>query len=75
MSDKLFDSKHFEDEIYRSMETTLIKNQVEDRHGFNKLVKAADLLKTAAEIFDKAGLLQESEEITEILKSLSKEVS
>ena len=63
-----------EDEIYRSMESTLVKNQVEDRHGLNKLAKAADLLSLAAEIFDQAGMYQESAEITEILKSLSGDV-
>lgn len=60
-----------EDEIYRSMETTLVKNQVEDRHGFNKLAKAADLLNTAAVIFDQAGMYQESEEVVKVLQSMA----
>jgi len=71
----MFKQGSFEDEIYRSMEKSLVKNQVEDRHGFDKLAKAADLLSTAAEIFDKAGMFQESDEIAEILKSLSKDVN
>jgi hypothetical protein len=71
----MFKQGSVEDEIYRSMETTLVKNQVENRHGFNKLAKAADLLSTAAEIFDKANMFQESDEIAEILKNLSKDVN
>jgi hypothetical protein len=62
-----------EDEIYRAMETGLVKNQTEARHGFDKLAKAADFLSIAAEIFDQAGMFQESEEILEILKNLSQD--
>lgn len=61
----------FEDEIYRSMEKTLVKTQTETRHGFNKLAKAADLLNTAAGIFDKAGMHKESEEVTKVLQSMA----
>lgn len=71
----MFKQGSVEDEIFRSMETSLVKNQVEDRHGFDKLAKAADLLSIAAEIFDNAGMFQESDEIAEILKSLSKDVN
>jgi hypothetical protein len=60
----------FEDEIYRSMETTLVKTQTENRHGLNKLAKAADLLNTAAAIFEKAGMYQEAQAITIILNDL-----
>ena len=63
-----------EDEIYRSMENTLVKNQVETQHGLKKLAKAADLLSMAADIFDQAEMYQESAEITEILKNLSKDI-
>lgn len=65
----------FEDEIYRSMETSLVKTQTETTHGFNKLAKAADLLSTAAEIFDKAGMTQEADDITAILQSLAKDLT
>jgi soluble cytochrome b562 len=69
----MFKQSSAEDEIYRAMETVLVKNQTEVRHGFDKLAKAADFLSTAAEIFDQAGMLQESEEILEILKNLSQD--
>lgn len=67
----MFKSSSFEDEIFRSMEKTLASAQVENKYGFNKLAKAADLLNTAAEIFDNAGMHAESEEITEILEGLA----
>lgn len=61
----------FEDEIYRSMEKSLVKNQTETKHGFNKLAKAADLLNEAASIFDDAGMYSESKEVTEVLQSMA----
>jgi len=61
----------FEDEIYRSMEKTLVSHQVENKHGFNKLAKAADLLNTAADIFERAGMSKESAEVTKVLQSLA----
>ncbi len=75
MSVKLFNMSNFEDEIYRSMETTLAKNQTENTYRFQKLAKAVDFLNTAAEIFDQAGMLEESRQITEILRSLAKDFS
>lgn len=67
----MFKQGSFEDEIYRSMEKTLVKNQTENKHGFNKLAKAADLLNTAASIFDQAGMYQESEEVVKVLQSMA----
>lgn len=64
----------FEDEIFRSMEKTLVSHQVENKHGFNKLAKAADLLNMAAAIFDNAGMHQEASYITYILHDLSKDL-
>ena len=61
----------FEDEIYRSMEKTLVSHQVENKHGFNKLAKATDLLNTAADIFERAGMSKESEEVTKVLQSMA----
>lgn len=61
----------FEDEIYRSMEKTLVKNQTENKHGFTRLAKAADLLNTAANIFDDVGMYEESREITKVLRSMA----
>jgi hypothetical protein len=63
----------FNDELYHSMETSLVKNQTDNKYGFDKLAKVADLLSTAANIFDKAGMFQESEEITEILLNLAED--
>lgn len=70
----MFKTSSFEDEIYQSMQTSLVKNQTENQHGFNKLAKAADLLNTAADIFDKAGMYQEATQVTEILKALIKDL-
>jgi acid phosphatase family membrane protein YuiD len=70
----MFKQGSFEDEIFRSMETSLVKSQTENKHGFNKLAKAADLLNEAAAIFDNAGMYQESGEIAEILQHLSEDV-
>jgi len=67
----MFKQGSFEDELYRSMEKTLVKNQTENRHGFNKLAKATDLLNTAADIFDRAGMRKESEEVTKVLRSVA----
>ena len=61
----------FEDELYRSMEKTLVKNQTEDTHGFQKLAQAADLLNAAADIFDRAGMRKESQEVTKVLQSVA----
>lgn len=67
----MFKQGSFEDEIYRSMEKSLVKNQTENRHGFNKLAKAADLLNTAADIFERAGMSKEAEEVTKVLQSMA----
>lgn len=64
----------FEDEIYRSMEKTLVKNQSENTHGFDKLARAVDLLNTAATIFDDAGMHVEADGVTAVLLSLTKEL-
>ena len=71
----MFRTGSFEDEIYRSMETSLVKNQVENTYGIQKLAKAVDFLNTAADIFDQAGMSEESRQITEILRSLAKDFS
>lgn len=71
----MFKNASFEDEIYKSMEKNLVSNQVEDKHGFNKLAKAANCLGAAAEIFDKAGMQAEAAEVTEVLQGLVKHLS
>ena len=69
----MYKQSSFEDELYRSMEKTLVKNQTEDTHGFQKLAQAADLLNTAADIFDRAGMHKESKEVTKVLQSMAVE--
>jgi hypothetical protein len=67
----MFKQASFENEIYGSMEKTLIKNQVEERHGIDKLARAIDLLNTAASIFENAEMYSEAEEIVEVISSLA----
>jgi hypothetical protein len=71
----MFKNGSFEDEIYRSMEKTLVAKQVENKHGFDKLAKAADYLNAAAEVFENAGMHEQAAEITEVLQELSKQFS
>lgn len=70
----MFKQGSFEDEIFRSMETSLVKNQTEEKHGLSKLAKAADLLNEAASIFDDAEMFQESKDISDILQNLAKDL-
>ena len=70
----MYKQSSFEDELYRSMEKTIVKNQTEDKHGFNKLAQAADLLNAAAYIFDRAGMQEESKDVTNILEELAKDL-
>jgi len=70
----MFKNNSFEDEIYRSMEKTLVSNQVENKHGFNRLAKAVDFLNEAASIFELAGMHKEAAEVTEVLQSLAKDL-
>ena len=66
----MFKQDNFGDEIYRSMETALIKKQAETQYGLSKLAKVVDLLNTAATIFDQANMKIEADKITEILQAL-----
>jgi hypothetical protein len=65
----MFEKSNFQDEIFRSMEKTLVANQVENTYGLRKLAKAVDFLNDAAAIFERAGMFDEASQITEILKS------
>ena len=69
----MYKSGSFEEEIRQSMEKTLVANQVEKNHGLKKLAQAADYLNAAAEIFEQAGMSEESKEITQVLHSLAME--
>lgn len=71
----MFKSASFENEIYQSMEKSLVANQTESKHGFKRLAQAADYLNAAAEIFDQAGMTEQSEEITEVLQGLVQALS
>lgn len=62
----------FANDIESTMEKELIANQIEKIHGFNKLAKAVEYLNSAATIFEEANLPDVSDQITEILKSLTK---
>jgi hypothetical protein len=70
----MFKQSGVEDELFRSMETSLIKNQTENKHGFSKVAKAADLLNTAADIFEHAGMSEEAAAVTQILEALAKDL-
>lgn len=59
------------DELYNSMERTLVSHQVDERQGFSKLARAIDYLNLAAKIFEKSGLNSEANEITKVLQSLA----
>lgn len=67
----LFASNQFEDEIYRSMEQTLVKNQTENTYGFQKLAQAVDCLNAAAKIFEQAGMSETATDIAQVLESLT----
>lgn len=70
----MFKSSSFSNEIYHSMEKTLVKSQVENTYGINKLAKAVDYLSDAAAIFESAGMCSEAAQITEILLDLTKDL-
>lgn len=68
----MFKQQGFEDEIIRSMENSLVKNQTENTYGLSKLAKAVDYLNDAAAIFEHAGMFEEAIQITDVLQVLSK---
>jgi hypothetical protein len=67
----MFKLGNIEEELYRSMEKSLIVNQSEASHGINKLLQATQLLSQAADIFDRAGMISEAEELTAIIRGLA----
>ena len=57
--------------VYKSMQEALANiSKSETNYGFDKIAKAADLLNTAASIFDEAGMQKEADQITAILQSI-----
>lgn len=72
----MFKQSSFEDEIFRSMEKTLIKNQTEQNtHGLSRVAKAVDYLNDAAAIFERAGMTEEADMISGILLGLVKDLN
>lgn len=70
----MFKLANLEDELRQTMEKTLLANQVEQTHGFNKLAKAADYLNAAAEIFENAGMHSEASAIIDVLEEVTEEL-
>jgi putative methionine-R-sulfoxide reductase with GAF domain len=71
----MFKWASIEKELYSSMKQNLVKAW-DDRNndGMTKLAHAADLLNEAANIFDKAGMYAEADEIAIILQSMAQEI-
>lgn len=73
MTDRLFKYGSLEDEIMKSMETTLVKYQKDAMYGHEKLGKAVDHLAAAAEIFDDTGFNKEAEVLTKLIEKIAHE--
>ncbi len=72
----MFKQASVADELLRSMEKTLVKNQtVKSTHELTKLAKAVDYLNDAAAIFERAGMTAEADLITEVLAGLAKDLT
>jgi len=71
MGTKMFKVGSFEEELAKGMEERLLANQQENAFQYEQLSKAADLLNTAAEIFDINGFTKEAEILTQMLESLA----
>jgi hypothetical protein len=71
MTDRLFKFGSFEDEIMKSMETTLVKYQKDQMYSHDKLAKAIDHLSAAAEIFDDTGFNKEAEALTKFIEKIA----
>ena len=67
----MFKIGSFEDELYRTMEKKLIRNQNErDTRGLGKIAKAIDYLNSSASIFEDVGMEEEAIKVTKILENL-----
>lgn len=71
----MFKIGSFESELFHSMEKSLVTSQVEHKHGFDKLAKAADYLNAAAALFEKAGMNEEADEVIKVLQQLTNKIS
>lgn len=71
----MFKNDNLEDELFRSMEKTLVSSQVEQKHGFNKIAKAIDYLNKAANIFEKAHMSDTVEGINNALQKIADDLN
>lgn len=72
----MFKQGSIADELYRSMEKSLVKNQAEkNTHELTRLAQAVDYLNDAAAIFERAGMTEEADMITEVLAGLAKDLT
>lgn len=71
MTDRLFKFGSVEQELMKSMEKTLVKNQKNEAFHHDKFSKAVDLLNSAAALFDNAGFNKEAEVITTLIEKLA----
>lgn len=72
----MFKQASVADELLRSMEKTLVKNQGENKtHQLTRLAQAVDYLNDAAAIFEHAGMTEEADLITEVLAGLAKDLT
>jgi hypothetical protein len=63
-----------QNEIFENMEKSLIANQNQESNGFNRLLRAAERLNSAATIFKNAGMHSESKAIQNIILDIVKEL-
>ena len=70
----MFKTSGFGEEIYQAMEKQLVSNQLDNNYGFKRLAQAAELLNKAASIFERAGMSDTVEGITQTLQSLAEEL-
>jgi hypothetical protein len=66
----MFKIGSFEKELIESMEKNLVKNQIEKTSANHQIDKAANFLSAAANLFKKAGMAEEANEISQIINSL-----
>lgn len=59
-----------EQELFENMKNNLLSIQNNNKYNFGKLANAAVALNKAANIFDKIGLENASEELTQILEDV-----
>ena len=71
----MFNDDDISNEIYKSMEKQLVSNQLENKYAFNKYARTIDYLNKAASIFDKAGMYQEANEISNIMNDFAAKIS